>query len=1007
MAKKLIRTYTFTPAAKQVSFTGYVNPSNLILITNTTTNAIIYNFTDNTLGGTTSYNATTNTTTVTLTFNTATAGMNTTDSLMIYVDDLFNTTRFDETFTDPTDKARVVSPQALIDTDFEYGAQISKWENLAMTNNRPFAYAVPTQIPGITAMTMNSGSRIVTVALGTTGSAPVNGTPITVQDTYLTIANGTYLIESGSGTPNFTYTARGTNTTSISSIFDTNKTNVFRGTTYSSASIGGAPTSMTYTGSLISVQTSVPHGLFIGNEIAVTGSTASSNAPNGSFVVATVTSPTTFTYYTPNIPTGTLSGTAALIYTRPQAQFLHRPFDGGVLFTSNGSSNYETAIRQTRRYFRYQSGKGIQMSSGTILKPNLQIDSLTSSGTTVYVQTKEQHNIQPGTTIQVLGVNESAYNGTFVVSNVTGYNTFTYQALSTPSVTTASGTFYVSIIGWYGAVNRLGIFEQQNGAFFEFDGQNIYAVRRNSTFQISGKVTATNGSNTITQTNSSFPTIFSKQLNIGDYIVLRGQSYRVQDIASDASMTIMPSYRGTTSQYVVCSKTIDTKIPQYQWNLDKMDGTGASGYSMDLSKMQMFYVDYTWYGAGAIRWGLRGQDGKITYVHRMQNNNVNTEAYMRSGNLPARYESLTVPPVTQLSASLQSTDISMSVNTTIGFPSTGSLLIRNGSAYEYVNYSGTGSSTPATFLNLTRGQSGSAALAVTIAQGANTGSVSSSINLQVGQRIISSSAFPDGTFISAINGTTLTFSQATQVTNPTVIAAPMANTATTFNYAATSPTSVELAYPTFAPSISHWGTSVIMDGRFDDDKSLLFTYGQTQLSNLPTGSTVALFSIRISPSVDNGIAAAFGARDLTNRMQLVLRTLDISLNYTSSIAPNILIKANLNGQPSGSAPVLWTNAVGNVAGAVNSSLANIADYSTQNVQVIGGENTGGFFTSGTGTNDLSLLRDLGNSILGGGGATSNVNIYPDGPDVLTITATNVGTVGCSVLGRLAWTEAQA
>ena len=35
---------------------------------------------------------------------------------------------------------------------------------------------------------------------------------------------------------------------------------------------------------------------------------------------------------------------------------------------------------------------------------------------------------------------------------------------------------------------------------------------------------------------------------------------------------------------------------------------------------------------------LRGPAGEFITVHRMKNNNVNDEAYMRSGNLPARYE---------------------------------------------------------------------------------------------------------------------------------------------------------------------------------------------------------------------------------------------------------------------------------------------------------------------------------------------------------------------------------
>jgi hypothetical protein len=160
------------------------------------------------------------------------------------------------------------------------------------------------------------------------------------------------------------------------------------------------PTFITASGNAVTVTTSVPHGLSLGNGIAVLNVTASTNSPTGSFTVATITSPTTFTYYTPNTgPTGTITSASAQIFPRPQGSVLHRPFDGGVQFSSNASSNYEETTRQTRRYFRYQSGKGIQVSSGTTLKPSLQIDSLTSSGTTVTVLTKEQHNLQPGDTI--------------------------------------------------------------------------------------------------------------------------------------------------------------------------------------------------------------------------------------------------------------------------------------------------------------------------------------------------------------------------------------------------------------------------------------------------------------------------------------------------------------------------------------------------------------------------------------------------------------------------------
>jgi hypothetical protein len=1014
MARKvLLETgYTFTPSTNSIVIPRAIPKERLILITNVTTNTVIYNFSDSNLKANTytvSTTGGTNTTTVVLNYNTS--GMSSTDKLQITVDEYDEKFTPSELYQDPVNKLRTSQPQALIDTDFEYGTQISKWENLTTINNRPFAYPSSVGIIGITTMSLPTNSRTVTVSvvgIGTT-SVPGIGTAITVQDTYLNIANGNFIVESvGTGGTSFTYTARATNTGTVTQIFDSNKTNIFSGNVYSGAGIGTTPTFSWNVGTAVTATTTIPHGLAIGNEVAIVG-TSQTNA-NGSFYVTGITSSRTFTYYTNTAPVGVPTG--GVIYVRPQGQFLHRPFDGGVIFSSNATSNFEAAIRQTRRYFRYQSGKGIQVSSGTILKPNLQIDSLTASGTgvgsTITVQTKEQHNIQaatPGTTITISGANETGYNGSYAVTSVTGYNSFQVTATAGLTSTTASGLYNCSVSGWYGCSNRLGTFDAQNGVFFEFDGQTLSAVRRNSTYQLAGKVSVISGINTVTQTNSSFPTIFSKQLNIGDFIVLRGQSYRVVDIASDTLMTISPAYRGATADYVVISETQDTKYPQSSWNIDKCDGTGPSGYNIDLNKMQMFYIDYSWYGAGFIRWGFRGPTGDIIYCHKVPNNNVNTEAYMRSGNLPARYESESRPPTTYINRSVAATDTFVGVASTAGFPTAGTLVIRNADVYEYVNYTGIGTTA---FTGLTRGKSGNASLSLTVAAGSNV-AAGTTTNLQVGQRIVGAggTSFPDGTYISALGVGTVYLSQAATATNPTVVAAPMGATAgVAFTYSATDPTAVELAFPTYGPSISHWGTSVIMDGRFDDDKSLVFVYGQSNPVAIAASSTRALFSIRVAPSVDNGISAGFGQRELINRMQLTLRALDVAAIPQSGNA-NLLVQAFLNGTPS--TATTWTNAVGNVTGRANSSLAQIADYAgITTTTVSGGEVTAGFFVgSGANSIDLSQVRDLGNSIVGGGGTTANTQIYPDGPDTLTIVVTNLTLTPCNVFGRLSWTEAQA
>lgn len=1003
-----------------------------------------------------------------------------------------------ETLLDPVNKFRVSNPQSLIDTDFEYGTQITKWENLAVTNNRPFAFFSPTPLANVSGISMPTNSRLVTVSLATqtatitsaagqtpataittyttsgahgfsaeqfvvvTGStnpqyngtffittvpatnqftvvsaasgsttfvngqavagvAPPTSSAITVQDTYIAEANGVHIIESGGGTATFTYLGRSQNRSNVTSILDPNKTAIYTATFYTGARIGGAATivndgnSPIDGGLAIRVTTTVPHGLSIGNTIAVTGLTASAAAPNGSYRVMTVDTPTTFTYYaepSEGIP-GSINPSASSVFVRPQATYLHRPFDGGVVFSTNATSNYEAAIRQTRRYFRYQSGKGLQVSSGTTLKPYLTVDSVTSSGLVATVITKEQHNILPGTSVTIEGAIPSTYNGTFVVDEITGLTSFTYSLLNS-ATSPASGIITLNVNSWFGAANRLGQFDSQNGIFWEFDGQELYVVRRSSTQQLSGRSNVTQGSNVVTRTSSSYPTSYSSQMNPGDYVVIRGQSYRVlaiDDLSATPNFTISPSYRGASAQHVTISKTEELRVPQSEFNLDTIDGNGPSGYNIDLTKMQMWYIDYSWYGAGFIRWGVRGPSGDVLYVHKMPNNNVNTEAYMRSGNLPARYESSTIPPVTLLAASLSNSAGTITVKSTAGFPNEGTLIIRPsttnnqaGLLNEYVNYSG---KTSTTFTGVTRAQSGGPVTS-TWSIGSNKGVVSNIGNLQIGQRVIATSpanAIPDGAFVTNIleNGQ-VTLNLPATGSNPNLLFAPMgATSAQTYTFNNQSPVSVELAYPTFAPTISHWGTSVIMDGRFDDDASLIFTYGQTGTMSILANQSRALFAIRLAPSVDNGIAANFGQRELINRMQLKLLNLGVT---TTNSGTNYLVRAYLNAVPS--SETTWRPPNFFETGTDNSSYAQIADYRPLgNVSVTGGEIVGGFLSQGTDSIDLTRLRDLGNSILGGGIATSGTGIYPDGPDTLTIVVTNLSTSTASFTGRISWTEAQA
>ena len=101
-------------------------------------------------------------------------------------------------------------------------------------------------------------------------------------------------------------------------------------------------------------------------------------------------------------------------------------------------------------------------------------------------------------------------------------------------------------------------------------------------------------------------------------------------------------------------KTNETRIYQENFNLDKLDGNGPSGYNMNINKMQMIFIDYSWYGAGKIRFGIRVEDGDIIYFHELKQNNINTEAYMRSGNIPGRFEISTKSKLCKLQSEIPS-----------------------------------------------------------------------------------------------------------------------------------------------------------------------------------------------------------------------------------------------------------------------------------------------------------------------------------------------------------------
>jgi hypothetical protein len=199
-----------------------------------------------------------------------------------------------------------------------------------------------------------------------------------------------------------------------------------------------------------------------------------------------------------------------------------------------------------------------------------------------------------------------------------------------------------------------------------------------------------------------------------------------------------------------------------------------------------------------------------------------------------------------------------------------------------------------------------------------------------------------------------------------------------------------------------------MDGQFNDDKSLIFNYGSTPLTTVTsTTQLTPVLAIRVAPAVDNGQTGLLGAKEIINRMQLEL--VELGIYATGPLLVNLV----LNGVTTGTYSGTFTAPVTTAGGAYTSSLSQVAQNTTNTVTVIGGESVAAAFTNTNGqtTLDLSGVRDLGNSILGGGTSntvpTSQSGLYPDGPDILYVCVTPLTATAITVNARLSWKEAQA
>jgi hypothetical protein len=700
------------------------------------------------------------------------------------------------------------------------------------------------------------------------------------------------------------------------------------------------------TPSTITVTTQYAHGLVPGTPIIVALTSGTNQAyATGSFFVTEVPSTTTFTYTAKSgaAVSGSLAGT---INVRSNAVFLPRPFDGGVILGPGTPTRGASAVRQTKKYFRYQSGKGILFTSGTMLKPTFDIASIvaagTSAGSNITVTTDIEHGLNAGAVVDLSGITTSGYNDTdYTVTSIGSDIAFVVQAQNTlGSVSPELGQQpRVNVTGWHGSSIRAGMMDDQNGLYWEHNGQTLNVVQRSSTLQLAGSVSVGVGSNLVTGDGTCR---FQDQLNNGDTVVIQGMTHTVASVLDNNRMTVVPTFRGVQNQTrVKMALRNEIRVVQADFNVDRLDGTGYSGYTIDPSKMQMLGVEYSWYGAGYVQWMVRGQTGDFVMAHRLPNNNRNNEAYMRSGNLPARYEAINETPVSSLAGAIDSSQTTITLRDASQYPVasvTYPVFVMVDS--EIIRYSG---------------KSGNNLTGCTRA----------------------------ATFTQWVEGASRSFTSSSAVSH-------------------TDNTGVILISNTCTPLVNHWGSSVIMDGTFDGDEGYQFTFNRTSYGMPATvGEKQTVFAMRLSPSVSNGIIGNLGQRELINRAQLTLDHMTVNLTAGRFLVEGILNPSNID-----SANTVWSG-LNNVGGGFQPSFSQFTTAPRYTGETTGGVTgslfgtTGGFSKSGTkvtfsGSNNRTFSGlTLTNVSSSGSAANVTVTLTPTSTlynnNTVQITVQNPGT----------------
>jgi len=225
-----------------------------------------------------------------------------------------------------------------------------------------------------------------------------------------------------------------------------------------------------------------------------------------------------------------------------------------------------------------------------------------------------------------------------------------YGSQVNPTYVTFDGT-NTDAFGRLRVSNPVTLFDSQSRFFADQHYSYVTATGGTTSYNtnqssVSLNVTTSSGSTAVSQTYRVFPYQPGKSLlTLQTFTMAAGQTnlrQRVGYFSAQNGVYLEQGPNGVT--FVIRSYTsgsVDDSryVTQANWNGDKLNGTGPSGLTLDLTKTQILWFDIEWLGVGNVRCGFI-INGQYVVCHTFQNANqsFSTKVYMQTATLPLRYE---------------------------------------------------------------------------------------------------------------------------------------------------------------------------------------------------------------------------------------------------------------------------------------------------------------------------------------------------------------------------------